>query len=85
MDRGRVQSDSALISLRELARHIPGKPSYNTVRRWATDGVKDSFGEIRVLRVKRGTQGRLSCIMWFNEFLESLDPAQMSDDGFPLL
>ncbi|MDM4017770.1 hypothetical protein [Roseiconus lacunae] len=58
--------------LAALARLLPGKPAYTTVRRWASDGRTSQSGKLVRLETVRLTNGLGSSIAKYKAFLAAL-------------
>ncbi len=62
-----------LMQLPELGKKLPGKPGPCALRLWVTKGRKSVSGEIIKMKCWMGTNGRVSTLDAYREFMEQLN------------
>lgn len=63
---------STVLPYRDLARMLPGKPTADTVAKWARTGRLSVSGVRVKLKRKKLTCGYGSSFEWYEEFIERL-------------
>lgn len=80
---GNEPAPNQRMPLSELARHIPGKPVYQTVRCWVRFGKMGPFGQRVYLESRMTPNGYVSCLAWYDQFIERLSGNDRSPSPTP--